>query len=162
MRLRVRYGQLVLLPVVRITLQPPAPPSPPRPPPMERFLWHPASASDVWLFKRRNAVAQLRGHQDDHECNKVHDEDEKQYNLHAAHVHPQCAIAEMSEATVSGGDGWCEDTSATSLSLRAAEHCKSPPLFGNPATSSPEVRGFALPPRDGFAFIAATLSTQLQ
>ncbi len=120
---------------------------------MERFLWHPASASSLWLFRRRNAVAQLRGHQDDHECNKVHDEDEKQYHLHAAHLHPHCAIAEMSEATVSDGDGWCEVTSALSLSLRA-ERRKSPPLFGNPATSLlGRPLGFASPSYDGFAFV---------
>ncbi len=31
----------------------------------------------------------------------------------------------------------------------------APPLFGNPAASE-EARGFAPPPRGGFAFIAAT------
>ncbi len=32
----------------------------------------------------------------------------------------------------------------------------APPLFGNPAASE-EARGFAPPPRGGFAFIAATM-----
>src|SRR3712207_6364264 len=59
----------------------------------------------------------------------------------------------MSEATVSDGDSWCEVTSALFLSLRA-ERRKSPPLFGNPATSLlGRPVGFASPPYDGFAFV---------
>ncbi len=43
------------------------------------------------------------------------------------------------------------------LSLRAEGLIKTPPLFGNPATSLVEAVGFASPPHDGFALLAAPL-----